>query len=132
MPSFILEQLEQMEEGEDVEELKGAAATMFGVGEATIYTLHIYSRHDILHPECHDKAQKEIGAVVDNLRLPEFGDRSGLPFVEGILQETLRWQPAVPPGIPHPAVKDDIRDLAQKPHKPHAAFLHWAEPHRAI
>jgi hypothetical protein len=44
----------------------------------------------ILHPECQDKAQKEIDAVIGNLRLPEFGDRSGLPFVEGILQETLR------------------------------------------
>jgi hypothetical protein len=62
LPSFILDQLEQMEEGEDEEDLKGAAATMFAAGEATVgfflkhrspshrafpdveFTLHIRSR----------------------------------------------------------------------------------------
>jgi hypothetical protein len=44
----------------------------------------------ILHPECQAKAQEEIDSVVGDLRLPEFGDRGSLPFVEGILQETLR------------------------------------------
>jgi hypothetical protein len=28
------------------------------------------------------------------------------------------------------AKQEDIRDLAQKPHEPQAAFLHCAKPHR--
>jgi hypothetical protein len=36
MPSFISEQLDQMEQGADDDDLKGAAATMFGAGEATV------------------------------------------------------------------------------------------------
>ncbi|KAF7352074.1 O-methylsterigmatocystin oxidoreductase [Mycena venus] len=90
-PSFILRQLEQMKEGEDVEELKGAAATMFGAGESTTWsTLCIFILAMILHPEWQETAQKEIDSIVGNMRLPEFGDRADLPFVEGILQETLR------------------------------------------
>ncbi|KAF7352071.1 Cytochrome P450 [Mycena venus] len=109
MPSFILEQLEQMEEGQDMERLKGAAATMFAAGEATVTwsTLCIFILAMILHPECQDKAQKEIDTVVGTLRLPEFGDRSELPFVEGVLQETLRWRPAVPL-VPHRVMEDNV------------------------
>ncbi|KAF7352084.1 Cytochrome P450 [Mycena venus] len=89
--SFILEQLERMEEGEDDEELKGAAATMFGAGESTTWsTLCIFILAMILHPECQERAQKEIDSVVGDTRLPEFSDRGDLPFMEGILQETLR------------------------------------------
>ncbi|KAJ6528847.1 cytochrome P450 [Mycena capillaripes] len=108
MPSFILEQLDQMEEVQEMEQLKGAAATMFAAGEATTWsTLCIFILAMILHPECQDKAQKEIDAVVGNLRLPEFGDRSELIFLEGILQETLRWRPAVPL-VPHRVMEDNI------------------------
>ncbi|KAF7352075.1 O-methylsterigmatocystin oxidoreductase [Mycena venus] len=109
-PSFILEQLEQMKEVEDMEQLKGAAAAMFAAGEATVTwsSLCIFILAMIQHPEFQDKAQKEIDAVVGNLRLPEFRDRSELPFVEGILQETLRWRPAVPLGVPHRVMEDNI------------------------
>jgi hypothetical protein len=35
-------------------------------------------------------AQREIDSVVGDQRLPEFEDRERLPFVECIVQETLR------------------------------------------
>ncbi|KAF7342921.1 O-methylsterigmatocystin oxidoreductase [Mycena sanguinolenta] len=99
MPSFIREQLEQMDEREDEEELKGAAVTMFSAGDSTTWTtLTIFVLAMTLHPEAQAKAQKEIDSVVGHMRLPEFRDREDLPFVEGILQETLRWIPAVPLG----------------------------------
>jgi hypothetical protein len=44
----------------------------------------------ILHPEYQVMAQKEIESVVGDQRLPEFEDRECLPFVECIVQETLR------------------------------------------
>ncbi|KAF7342918.1 Cytochrome P450 [Mycena sanguinolenta] len=91
VPSFICEQLEQMEESKDEEELKGAAATMFAAGDSTTWTtLTIFVLAMTLHPESQAKAQKEIDSVVGDMRLPEFRDREDLPFVEGILQETLR------------------------------------------
>ncbi|KAF7353495.1 O-methylsterigmatocystin oxidoreductase [Mycena sanguinolenta] len=109
MPSFIREQLERMEESEDEEELKGAAATMFAAGEQTTWTtLTLFVLAVTLHPESQAKAQKEIDLVVGDMRLPEFRDREDLPFVEGILQETLRWIPAVPLEVPHCAREDDM------------------------
>lgn len=44
----------------------------------------------ILHPECQRRAQEEIDAVIGSERLPEFTDRKSLPYVECVLQETLR------------------------------------------
>jgi hypothetical protein len=98
-----------MNEGDDEEDLKGAAATMFGAGESTVEfpfnylspshcqwafqtwsTLSIFVLAMILHPECQAKAQKEIDSVVGDLRLPKFEDRGNLPFVEAVLQETFR------------------------------------------
>ncbi|KAJ6464892.1 cytochrome P450 [Mycena sanguinolenta] len=109
MPSFILEQLEQKQDGDDEEQLKGAATNMFAAGELTTWTtLTIFVLAMGLHPESQAKAQKEIDSVVGNTRLPEFRDREDLPFVEGILQETLRWIPAVPLGMPHCPREDDI------------------------
>ncbi|KAJ7897544.1 cytochrome P450 [Mycena olivaceomarginata] len=91
LPSFVLDRLEQMEDGEDEEDLKSSAATMFAAGEATTWsTLTVFIIAMVLHPEVQAKAQKEIESIVGDLRLPEFGDRGDLPFVEAILQETLR------------------------------------------
>ncbi|KAF7342873.1 O-methylsterigmatocystin oxidoreductase [Mycena sanguinolenta] len=109
MPSFIRKQLEQMDESKDEEELKGAAATMFSAGESTAEFLSsIVHRLITCSRQSQAKAQKEIDSVVGDMRLPEFRDREELPFVEGILQETLRWIPAVPLGVPHCAREDDI------------------------
>ncbi|KAJ7206760.1 cytochrome P450 [Mycena pura] len=109
MPSFILEQLEEMVEGADEEDLKGSAATMFGAGEITTWgTLSTFILAMILHPECQAKAQKEIDSVVGGARLPEFGDREDLPFVDGILQETFRWNPGLQLGVPHRVMEDDM------------------------
>ncbi|KAJ7447848.1 cytochrome P450 [Mycena latifolia] len=108
-PSFILAQLEEMGDDEDENDLKGAAATMFGAGEATTWTaLTVFILAMILYPECQIKAQMEIDSVVGDLRLPEFEDRDNLPFVECILHEVLRWNPGLPLGVPHRAMEDDI------------------------
>ncbi|KAJ7620481.1 cytochrome P450 [Mycena polygramma] len=107
LPSFILTQLESGQNEDD--DLKGAAATMFGAGEATTWgAVAVFVLAMTLYPECQVKAQKEIDSVVGNLRLPDFGDRESLPFVECILQETFRWNSGVPLGVPHRLMQDDI------------------------
>ncbi|KAJ6600942.1 cytochrome P450, partial [Mycena vulgaris] len=109
IPSFIQAQLERMGDDEDEADLKGAAATMFGAGEATTWgALSVFILAMILHPEYQIKAQKEIDIVVGEGRLPEFEDRANLPLVECILQEVFRWNPGVPLGVPHRAMEDDI------------------------
>ncbi|KAK1235349.1 hypothetical protein PQX77_001438 [Marasmius sp. AFHP31] len=47
-----------------------------------------------LHPEFQIRAQKEIDIIVNSGRLPDFDDRDDFPFVNAIIQETLRWNPA--------------------------------------
>jgi len=52
----------------------------------------------VLNPHALKRAQTEIDAIVGTDRLPDFGDRLALPYVNAIIRETLRWQPAVPLG----------------------------------
>ncbi len=51
-----------------------------------------------LYPEVQKKAQAEIDRVVGSTRLPNFGDRPDLPYLEHILMEVLRWNPVAPLG----------------------------------
>lgn len=62
----------------------------------------------VLHPECQRRCQEEIDAVIGTDRLPEFSDRDSLPYLECILQETLRWNPVVPLGVAHRSQEDDV------------------------
>lgn len=50
----------------------------------------------ILYPDVQKKAQQEIDKVVGTDSLPSFVDRDRLPYIEAILQEVLRWNPAAP------------------------------------
>ena len=50
------------------------------------------------HPEVQLRAQVEIDRIVGRQRLPDFGDRASLPYVDGVLRETLRWHPVTPMG----------------------------------
>jgi len=44
------------------------------------------------------EAQAEIDAVVGPSRLPDFGDRSSLPYINALVKESMRWQSIVPLG----------------------------------
>ena len=45
----------------------------------------------LLNPGALRKGQEEIDRVVGNGRLPDFTDRDSLPYVECIVQETMRY-----------------------------------------
>ena len=60
-----------------------------------------------LHPNVQRRAQAELDAVVGPARLPDFGDRPALPYVNAIIREVLRWMPAVPLGLAHSTEADD-------------------------
>ncbi|KAG6839193.1 hypothetical protein C0991_005008, partial [Blastosporella zonata] len=60
------------------------------------------------HPEALAKAQKEIDSVVGSDRLPSFNDRSNLPYMEALMNETFRWGAPVPLNLPHRLMEDDV------------------------
>ena len=60
-----------------------------------------------LHPEVQAKAQAELDAVVGPDRLPEFSDRTALPYLNAVIKEALRWQNVLPLGVIHRSMADD-------------------------
>ncbi|KAI0753673.1 cytochrome P450 [Fomes fomentarius] len=53
------------------------------------------------------KAQEEMDRVVGPDRLPDFGDRESLPYLNAVLEELYRWNPPVPLAVPHRVMSDD-------------------------
>ncbi|KAF8552962.1 cytochrome P450 [Imleria badia] len=91
--------------------LKDAAATGFAAAsESSSATLMTFLLAMVLHPDVQDKAYAQIDAIVGKERLPTFDDRSLLPYIDAIIRETLRWNPALPLSIPHAVVNDDVYD----------------------
>ncbi|KAG7094601.1 hypothetical protein E1B28_005426 [Marasmius oreades] len=94
---------------QELEDISGAAGVMYAAGADTTYsTLSIFALLMTLHPECQRKAQEEIDAIIGPDRLPTYTDRPSLPYLECILQETLRWYPVVTVGVPHRSIADDV------------------------
>lgn len=53
------------------------------------------------------RARAQLDEVVGRGRLPGFGDRQRLPWVDAIVEEVLRWRPIAPTGMPHVVNVDD-------------------------
>jgi cytochrome P450 len=54
----------------------------------------------VLYPEVQARAQAEIDSVIGEAigRLPDWDDRASMPYINAVIQETLRWFPVVPLG----------------------------------
>ncbi|GKU09673.1 unnamed protein product [Fusarium langsethiae] len=94
-------------------DIKCTAAIMYAGGaDTTVSTIQSFILAMTVYPEVLKKAQAEIGNVIGAGRLPGFEDRQNLPYINGMVKESLRWMPAVPMGAAHKA-DDDIyyRDL---------------------
>ncbi|KAJ3474621.1 hypothetical protein NLI96_g12354 [Meripilus lineatus] len=113
-PSFLSLNLEELaREGRESEEefrrLEVSSFHLYGAGgETTKSTLHTMILALLLNPQAQKKAQGEIDKVIGVHRLPDFTDREALPYVECLMYETMRWHPAVPLGIPHRVMEDDM------------------------
>lgn len=64
----------------------------------------------LLRPEVQARAQRELDTVLGPswTRLPTFADRARLPYIQAIVLEVLRWNPAVPLGLAHRLTQDDV------------------------
>ncbi|KAF9878842.1 cytochrome p450 1a2 [Colletotrichum karsti] len=91
------------------DDIKGAAGAVYAAGQDTTWsTLVVFVLAMVLHPDIQEKAQTMIEEVVGKERLPRFGDRPRLPYIDCIVQETLRWCPVSPIGVPHRSLEDDV------------------------
>ena len=115
-PSLVQTMLDQREDqigkGQTPElgldDVKGAAAAVYAAGQDTTWsTLIVFILNMLLQPQVQEKARELLDEVVGRERLPTFEDRPKLPFIDDIVQETLRWCPVSPIGVPHRSLEDD-------------------------
>jgi cytochrome P450 len=112
-PCIVVNALEKthgaLPSSREVEIIKGMASATYGAGQdTTASTISSFILAMALNPEQQKKAQKEIDSFTRGVRLPDFGDKSSLPYLHCILTETLRWAPAAPTGVPHRVMEDDV------------------------
>lgn len=87
---------------EDEKIIVWAAGSLFGAAvDTTSVTLSAFTLAMLKYPDVQRKAQAEIDRVVGHGRLPTLADRNALPYVDGMVKETLRWWNVIPMGIPH-------------------------------
>ena len=62
----------------------------------------------ITNPGAMKKAQEELDRVVGKGELPDFSHKDGLPYIDALIKELLRWSPPVPFSSPNRAMQDDV------------------------
>ncbi|KDQ63502.1 hypothetical protein JAAARDRAFT_147890 [Jaapia argillacea MUCL 33604] len=112
-PSFCSTNLEKLtdESPPDEEEvIKNCAGIAYLAGsDTTVSVVTTFILAMVLHPEVQKRAQADLDAVVGvEGRLPDFEDRSRLPFIDAIISETLRWHPVTPLALAHASMEDDV------------------------
>ncbi|THU79631.1 cytochrome P450 [Dendrothele bispora CBS 962.96] len=88
---------------------KAVSAVAYAGGRDTSVASTLYALAAIcIHPDVQIQAQKELDRVVGPGRLPEFGDRDRLPYINAMIKELSRWRPILPCGVPHCSSEDDV------------------------
>jgi cytochrome P450 len=110
-------------------DINGSAAAIFVAGSGTTFTTTlVVILNLLLNPEVFKKARADIDRVIGTDRLPTLKDRENpeLKYLEYIIEETVRWRPLSPVGIPHKSLKDDIYNGMLIPKGSHIYFNAWA------
>ncbi|KAM5541771.1 hypothetical protein V8D89_004500 [Ganoderma adspersum] len=118
-PSFTLSYLEEKVNptSADEELVKAAAASLYSGGaDTTPSSMTAFILAMTLHPAIQARAKAELDALFGAsssgqqqwTRLPTFADRTRLPYVNALVFEVLRWNPAVPLGLAHRGTRDDV------------------------
>ncbi|KAJ6466568.1 cytochrome P450 [Mycena vitilis] len=107
MLARLLDQHDGSKEQEKV--IKEVTAVAYSAAaDTTAATLDAFFMAMAMNPGVVKKAQNELDAVTGLNRLPNFEDRSALPYCQAVYREVLRVWPAVPLGVPHANIQDDI------------------------
>ncbi|THU91607.1 cytochrome P450, partial [Dendrothele bispora CBS 962.96] len=78
-----------------------------GAADTTNAAIWSYVLLIALHPEVQRKGQAALDNVL-NGRLPTFEDWNTIPYVDAIVNETFRYSPITPLGVPHVTRTDDV------------------------
>jgi cytochrome P450 len=79
--------------------IKDAAAMFYLAGsDTTVAAVIAFFLAMVVYPDVQAKAQDEIDRVIGKDRLPEIDDAPQLPYVQGVVNECLRWLPVTPLG----------------------------------
>ena len=81
----------------------------------TAGSLSVFILAMTLYPEIMRRAQAQIDAVVGRDRLPNFGDRAQLPYIEAVVKEVQRWRPGAPISVPRQTTEVGFEVV--KPHQ---------------
>jgi len=93
----------------EIRDIQGMSAAVFIAGSnTTLATLRVALFNLINNLHVLEKARNELDRVVGHDRLPSLADRPKLKYLEYIVEETTRWRPLSPVGIPHKSIEDDI------------------------
>ncbi|KAH7025683.1 cytochrome P450 [Microdochium trichocladiopsis] len=118
-PSFAYNLLDKYRQNEEkglpnhmtMHDIQGASASVFIAGSNTTYaTTTVAILNLMLNPDVFKKAQAEVDRVVGSERLPSLEDRPNLRYIDYLVEETTRWRPLSPIGIPHKSLKDDVHN----------------------
>jgi len=90
-------------------DIQGASGAVFIAGSNTTFaTTTVALLNLMLNPDVFQKARAEVDAVVGTDRLPSLADRPKLRYIDYVVEETTRWRPLSPIGIPHKSLADDV------------------------
>ncbi|ETS87774.1 hypothetical protein PFICI_01602 [Pestalotiopsis fici W106-1] len=110
-PSFIGDMLQDKDADRlDDRQIAHNAAHGFGAAmDTSANTILGFIKAMVLFSEAQAKAQREIDAIIGDSRIPEWKDRPVLPYVRGVVEETLRWAPSpLSAAVPHSVKEDDV------------------------
>ncbi|KAI0364042.1 cytochrome P450 [Pilatotrama ljubarskyi] len=92
----------------ELEDVKGVNFNVYGGALCTSRgALAMFLLNMTRNPHVYRKAQEEMDKVLGKRRLPDFSDRESLPYLDALLEEVYRWNPALPIGLPHRVVDED-------------------------
>lgn len=75
--------------------------------DTTALQMAMFTLACLAYPSFISKAQAELDSVVGPDRLPTFEDRANLPYINAVVEESLRWRSIQPGGVPHAALQED-------------------------
>ncbi|OJJ35541.1 hypothetical protein ASPWEDRAFT_183590 [Aspergillus wentii DTO 134E9] len=94
--------------------------------ETTSTVMQVFVLATVTHPHFLATAQEELDRVVGPDRLPSFADKDNLPYIEAVVEETLRWRSIAPGGVPHATSQEDTYRGYRIPKDTTVVPLHWS------
>lgn len=82
--------------------IRGMVSNLVGAGSSTVRdTIEWALLYLAMHQDVQDKVFAEIKAVIGVEQPPNYSDRARMPYIQAVIQETLRISSLIPINLPH-------------------------------